>query len=58
MTIWINDLPLGFLINAQKASNDLIKQFEFFFDTPPDRAKSVPPILWWQESISDISCWQ
>lgn len=55
----VNGLPLDFLIDAQKTSNDPVKQFGVVFsDTPPDWEKYGVPVLWRQEGSQDVGRWK
>ena len=55
----VNGLPLDLLIDAQKTRHDPVKQFGVIFsDTPPEWEKYGMPILWRQESISDVGRWK
>jgi len=58
-TTAVNGLPLDLLIDAQKTTNDPVKQFGVIFsDTPPDWSKYRIPVLWRKDGVSGVGRWK
>jgi hypothetical protein len=58
-TTAVNGFPLDLLIEAQKTTNDPVKQFGVIFsENPPDWSKYGIPVLWRQEGVSGVGRWK
>jgi hypothetical protein len=58
-TTSVNGQPLDLLIDAQKTSNDAVKQFGVVFSaTPPDWSKYRTPVLWREDNASGVGRWK